>query len=155
MPKLYMQFKVIQDHNKKILGAIKKNKIILPSVLKQHSAKHFFAECPSQGHSAKVTAVSCRQLLSMLCRVPMFAECQAVGKSMFAECFYMPRARHSAKSFFAECFGLPCAALGKESLCRVPDILRSANYFALGKACFPRQCISSIGSASLTVRNSI
>jgi hypothetical protein len=31
------------------------------------------------------------------------------------------------------CLSLPSAALGKQSLCRVPDILHSANSLALGK----------------------
>jgi hypothetical protein len=49
----------------------------------------------------RVTAVT----YVRLCRVPGFAECLALGKDFFAECFY-----------------LPSAALGKEALCRVSDI---------------------------------
>jgi hypothetical protein len=45
----------------------------------------------------------------------------------FAECLPLPSAT------FAECFSLPSAALGKERLCRVPDIWHSANLFTLGK----------------------
>jgi hypothetical protein len=44
--------------------------------------------------------------------------------------------KHSAKSLFAECFLLPmvfCVALGKELLCRVPEIKHSAKNMALGK----------------------
>jgi hypothetical protein len=46
----------------------------------------------------------------------MFAECPALGKILFAECFV-----------------LPSAALGKDLICRVPDVLDSAKIFALGK----------------------
>jgi hypothetical protein len=31
------------------------------------------------------------------------------------------------------CLSLPSATLGKQSLCRVPDILHSAKHLALGK----------------------
>ena len=57
-----------------------------------------------------------------LCRVSVFAECQALDKASFAEYHY-----------------LPSAALGKERLsrqrrlCRVPEIWHSANHIALGK----------------------
>jgi hypothetical protein len=37
------------------------------------------------------------------------------------------------KAIFAECLTLPRAALGKEPLCRVPDIWHSAKHMTLGK----------------------
>ena len=52
-----------------------------------------------------------------LCRVQVFAECQALGKGLFAECHI-----------------LPSAALGKAGLYRVPEIWHSAKIFALGKS---------------------
>ena len=52
-----------------------------------------------------------------LCRVQVFAECQAFGKGLFAECHI-----------------LSSAALGKAGLCRVPEIWHSAKIFALGKS---------------------
>jgi hypothetical protein len=65
--------------------------------------------------------------------VSSFAECSVIGKTSFAECFSLPSVRRSAKYKFTVCFYLPSVALGKKSLCRVPDILRSAKILALGK----------------------
>jgi hypothetical protein len=63
----------------------------------------------------------------------LFAERAALGKIFFAECFYLPSAQLSVKADFTVCLYLPRAALGKHYLCRVPDILLSAKYLALGK----------------------
>jgi hypothetical protein len=63
----------------------------------------------------------------------LFAECSTLGKeelyrvSLFAECLAL------GKAFFVECETLPSAALGKEVLCQVPDILHSAKHIALDK----------------------
>ena len=74
-----------------------------------------FAECLTTGHSAKGTATDA-VCLGPLCRVPLFAECQALdkdplcrvllfaesqtlGKEIFTECVVW----HSANSLFAEC----------------------------------------------------
>jgi hypothetical protein len=70
---------------------------------------------------------------ALVCRVSPFAKCSTLGKTFFAECFSLPSARHSAKHEFTVCFSLPSVALGKEALCRVPDILHSAKQLALGK----------------------
>jgi hypothetical protein len=51
-----------------------------------------------------------------ICQVSVFADCQALGTEVFAECF-----------------AFPSAALGKFGLCRVRNIWHSANSFALGK----------------------
>ena len=77
---------------------------------------------PNGGHSAKRTpldAVKPYQSLPSvcLCRVQVFAECQALGKGLFAECHI-----------------LLSVALGKAGLCRVPEIWHSAKIFALGKS---------------------
>ena len=63
-----------------------------------------FAECLTAGHSAKGTTTDAvcpgPPLLSApLCRVLLFAECQTLGKEIFAECVVW----YSAKSLFAEC----------------------------------------------------
>jgi hypothetical protein len=57
------------------------------------------------------------------------------AKRIFAEC----QKKHSAKALFAECFFSPSVfvlALGKESLCRVPEKLHSAKQKTLGKDLF-------------------
>ena len=64
-------------------------------------------------HSAKSSLPSV--VFVTLGKEPFAAECQKI--------------KHSAKSFFAECFLLPsvfCMKLGKELLCRVPEIKHSA-----------------------------
>jgi hypothetical protein len=118
----------------------------LPSVVKDTRQRPLFAECllPALGklglcrvpcgvHSAKITAVSFRCLTAALCRAPFFAESRALGivylcrVFVFAECFAL------GTYTFAECFPLPRATLGKMCLCRVPDVLLSANDLALGK----------------------
>jgi hypothetical protein len=65
--------------------------------------------------------------------VSSFAECSGLGKKFFAKCFYLPTARDSAKDEFTVCFPLPSVALGKEDLCRVPDVWLSAKLWTLGK----------------------
>ena len=82
--------------------------------------KQIFAECltvgarqrrPWQGAVSRAAYAECRDFAEslalgkeVLCRVPVFAECPALGKEIFAECN-----------------SLPSAALGKEDLCRVSD----------------------------------
>ena len=70
---------------------------------------------PNGGHSAKRTSLDAVRPL------PIFAECQALGKGHFAECHI-----------------LPSAALGEAGLCRVPEIWHSAKIFALDKSRFSR-----------------
>jgi hypothetical protein len=116
----------------------KKNMYILPSVLPRYSPKPLFAECLGLGTRQRLT--------------PLTA---VMSWRAFAECHPLPSARHSAKYFlpsvllcrvskdeFIVCFPLPSVALGKEDLCRVLDILRSANLWTLGK-------VLVSGSASL------
>jgi hypothetical protein len=74
---------------------------------------------PVVWHSAKIDAVNYVALVS---RVSSFAERPTLGKECFAECFSLPSVWRSAKVVFTVCFSLPSVALGKESLCRVPDI---------------------------------
>jgi hypothetical protein len=97
---------------------------ILPSVLSRHLAKRLFAECLRAGT---------RQRMTPLIAWRSFAECLTLGKVFFAECFSLPSVWRSAKGDFTVCFSLPSVALGKESLCRVPDIWHSAKPRTLGK----------------------
>jgi hypothetical protein len=62
------------------------------------------------GLSAKIAAVSFRWRLMVLCRALLFAECLALDKDVFAECFPVPRVLLSLKVVvtareqdFAEC----------------------------------------------------
>jgi hypothetical protein len=71
------------------------------------------------GRASGRRAVNC---VALVCRVSSFAECPTLGKVFFAECFSLPSVWCSAKGEFTVCFSLPSVALGKESLCRVPDI---------------------------------
>jgi hypothetical protein len=87
----------------------------------------------STRHSAKTHAVNCLFVLTLVCRVSAFAECSTLGKKFFAECFSLPSVWHSAKEEFTVCFPLLSAALGKEALCWVHDILHSAKPWTLGK----------------------
>ena len=82
--------------------------------------KQIFAECltagarqrrPWQGAVSRAAYAEWRDFAESLalgkeviCRVPMFAECPALDKEIFAECN-----------------SLPSVALGKEDLCRVSD----------------------------------
>ena len=86
----------------------------------KNKKKQIFAECltagarqrrPWQGAVSRAAYAECRDFAEslalgkeVLCRVPVFAECPALGKELFAECN-----------------SLPSAALSKEGLCRVPD----------------------------------
>jgi hypothetical protein len=54
-------------------------------------------------HSAKITAVSYRRLLTALCRAPMFAECLALDKDFFVECISVPRVLLSVNVLVTEC----------------------------------------------------
>jgi len=94
--------------------------------------KKIFAECLTAGarqrrtwhgavsRAAYAECIDFAESLALgkevLCRVPVFAECPALGKEIFAECN-----------------SLPSAALGKEDLCRVSDFWHSAKKFTLGK----------------------
>jgi hypothetical protein len=93
---------------------------ILRSFFLRHSAKLLFAECLRLGTRQRLT------LLIASTPWRSFAECSRLGKKIFAECFSLPSVWRSAKEEFTVCFPLPSTALGKEALCRVPDILHSA-----------------------------
>jgi len=102
----------------------KNKKKSLPSArsgaLGKEIKKKIFAECLTAGarqrrtwhgavsRAAYAECIDFAESLALgkevLCRVPVFAECPALGKEIFAECN-----------------SLPSAALGKEDLCRVSD----------------------------------
>jgi hypothetical protein len=93
-------------------------KLSLPSVVEKTLGKELFAEC-----------CICDTRQRALCRVSK----KTLGKETLCRVL---KIKHSAKSLFAECFLLPrvfCVALGKELLCRVPEIKHSAKNMALGK----------------------
>jgi hypothetical protein len=103
----------------KILDKIEKKICIFCECLDRALGKTPLCRVSSTRHSAKNDAVNC---VALVCRVSSFAEWPTLGKIFFAECFSLPSAWHSAKREFIVCFSLPSVALGKESLCRVPDI---------------------------------
>jgi hypothetical protein len=93
-------------------------KLSLPSVVEKTHGKELFAEC-----------CICDTRQRALCRVSK----KTLGKETLCRVL---KIKHSAKSLFAECFLLPrvfCVALGKELLCRVPEIKHSAKNMALDK----------------------
>jgi hypothetical protein len=66
--------------------------------------------------STKVTVVSFTRWLTVVCRVPHFAECLALGKESFAECTPVPRVLLSTNTIVTESRTLPSArqkTLGK------------------------------------------
>jgi hypothetical protein len=65
-------------------------------------------------HSAKITAVSYRRLLTALCRASLFTECLALGKAVFAKCLLVPSVLLSVNAVVTESRTLLSAALGKE-----------------------------------------
>ena len=84
---------------------------ILPSAEKWHSAKYIFVECQKKRHSAKTYFAECRKMALgkiHLCRVPK----KTLGKTIFTECRKNTWQSH---------------------LCRVPDKKHSAKLPALGK----------------------
>lgn len=68
-----------------------------------------------------------------VCRATSFAECPTLDKMFFPNYLDMSSAAHSTNHLFVECCVLPSAALDKLLLCRVPDILFSANVLAFSK----------------------
>jgi hypothetical protein len=115
------------------LGKGKNKKYTLPSVQEWHSAKLALrsaswltldkeASLPSANfrRSAKLTAVGYRRLLTALCRVSPFAECLALGKDIFAECFSVPKVLLSVNVIVTESRTLPSAALSKGFFAECP-----------------------------------
>jgi hypothetical protein len=105
----------------------------LPSVLGWHSAKYGLpsvelealdkvAALPSAKSrlSAKITDVSYRRLLTVLCRAWVFAECLALGKEVFAECLPVPSALLSVNVVVTKSRTLPRAALDKDCFAECP-----------------------------------
>ena len=112
----------------------------MPSVLGWHSAKYGLpsvelealdkvAALPSAKSrlSAKITDVSYRRLLTVLCRAWVFAECLALGKEVFAECLPVPSALLSVNVVVTE------SGTRQRLLCRVSDKKHSTKPQALSK----------------------
>jgi hypothetical protein len=72
------------------------------------------------GHSAKITTVSYRRLLTALCRASLFAECLALDKVVFTECLSVSRILLSVNMVVTESSTLPSATLGKEGFAECP-----------------------------------
>ena len=91
---------------------------------------------PDGGHSAKTDASGRRDPSSHICRGPI---CRGLGprqRFILPRAVCLPRARPSVKASLPRaylCRGLLGMALGKDSLCRVPEIWPSAKPKALGK----------------------
>ena len=66
--------------------------------------------------SAKITAVSFRRPLTVLCREPLFAECPALGKEIFPECTADSPTLGKRRRYQEQNFTLPSKALGKNFL---------------------------------------
>jgi hypothetical protein len=84
----------------------------LPSAQKRHSVK---MALPSANARPSVK-VNGRQLLTAAdgsLPSATFAECLALGKEVFAECFSVPRVLHSVNELVTKSRTLPSAALGK------------------------------------------
>ena len=91
---------------------------------------------PDGGHSAKTDASGRRDPSGHICRGPI---CRGLGprqRFILPRAVCLPRAGPLAKASLPRaqiCRGLLGLALGKDALCRVPEIQPSANPEALGK----------------------
>jgi hypothetical protein len=83
------------------------------------------------GHSAKITAVSYRRLLTALYRVSLFVECLALGKAVFAECLPVPRVLLSVNVVITESRTLPSVTLDKDFFaeCLTKSTRQSARFW--------------------------
>jgi hypothetical protein len=118
---------VVTSHKKVWLEKGKKIKYTLPSVQGWHSAKYGLpsvcletlgkvASPPSANarRSVKITTVSYRRLLTVLCRASLSVQCLPLGKAVFAECLPVSRVLLSVNMFVTESRNLPSVALSKE-----------------------------------------
>jgi hypothetical protein len=108
-------------------------------VAKIKKIKKYFAECQKKalGKESSLPSVCLRPSAKVNGRhlwtaaddsLPsvVFAEGSALGKVVFAECYYVPSVLHSVNEIVTECGTLPSAAL-------VPDKKHSAKGLTLGK----------------------
>ena len=113
MPKAYIRQNMFLKNKKKIAEC-------LGLALSKISFKKNFAECQPLGARQNLTAGGRRHGPATFCRVGLLPSAAALGKAHicrepgFAECLAL------GKATFAECFILPSAALGKIFLCQVP-----------------------------------
>jgi hypothetical protein len=70
--------------------------------------------------STKIMTVSFRRWLTTLCRESSFAECWALDKGVFAECFSVPGVLLSVNVVVTESRTLPSAALDKDFFVEYP-----------------------------------
>jgi hypothetical protein len=74
----------------------------MPSVGRRPLGKEAALPSAAAQHSGKITAVSCRRLLTVLCRESLFAKWLALGKAHFAECFSVSRVQLSVSVVVTE-----------------------------------------------------
>jgi hypothetical protein len=98
------------------LGKEKNKKYTLPSAYEETLGKEASLSSANSRRLAKITTVSYIRLLTALCREPLFTECLALGKDLFAECISVPSVLLSVNALVTESRSLPSArqkALGK------------------------------------------
>jgi hypothetical protein len=124
-------------------------KLALPSVKRGALDKEASLSSARTRLSAKITTVSFRRQLTALCRALPFAECLALGKDVFTECFPVPRVLLSVNMIVTESRTLPSVALDKDffakcptkntrqstehlAKCRIPVVIHNLLGFELG-----------------------
>jgi hypothetical protein len=91
----------VGTYHKKFGWENKKN--TLPSVRRRTLGKEACLPSAKTRHSAKITAISFRRLLTALCRALSFAECLALGKDFCAESPALGKRGRYREQYFAEC----------------------------------------------------
>jgi hypothetical protein len=85
-----------------------------------HSTKKPLCRVPVLGSRQRLTAVSFRTAADGRLPSAFFAECQILGKHVFAECGPVPSVLRSVKRLVTESRTLPSAALGKAFFVECP-----------------------------------
>jgi hypothetical protein len=85
-----------------------------------HSAKKPLCRVPVLGSRQRLTAVSFRTAADGRLPRAFFAECQTLGKHVFAECGPVPSVLRSVNQLVTESRTLPSAALGKAFFAECP-----------------------------------
>jgi hypothetical protein len=85
-----------------------KKKNILCRVSKNATRQSIVCQVSGLGHSAKITTVSYKRLLTALCRASLFAKCLPIPRLLFSVNVVVTKSRSLpsatlVKDFFAEC----------------------------------------------------
>ena len=86
----------------------------------RHSAKKTLCRVPDFGSRQRLTAVSFGTAVDGPLPSVTCAECETLGKRVFAKWGPVPSVQHSVKSLVAESLALPSAALGKAFFAECP-----------------------------------